>query len=285
MLNKNKIGIIGAGSMGNGIAHVFSLYGYETILIDINIDILEKAFKNIKSNMQRQIKKNIISESEMAMAISKIKISRDINNLKNCFIVIEAIKEDVAIKGSLFKKLDALCHKDTILASNTSSISINTLSKNTQRRNKVIGMHFMNPVPMMKLVEIVKGTNTSNETLETIVEISKLIKKTPITCNDSPGFVSNRILMPMINEAAYCYYEKVADATSIDQIMKLGMGHPLGPLKLADLIGIDVCVFIMNILYEDFNNEKYKPCLILDQMLKENKLGKKTGEGFYKYEV
>ena len=231
MINKNEIGIIGAGTMGNGIAHVFSLYGYETILVDINKNFLEKALNNIKSNMQRQIKKNIIDESEMSIAISKIKTSMDINNLKNCFIVIEAIKEDVAIKGDLFKELDVLCHEETILASNTSSISIDTLSKNTQRRNKVIGMHFMNPVPMMKLVEIVKGTNTSNETLETIIAVSKLIKKTPITCNDSPGFVSNRILMPMINEAAHCYYEKVADAKSIDQIMKLGMGHPLGPLS------------------------------------------------------
>ena len=284
MLNKNKIGIIGAGTMGNGIAHVFSLCGYETMLIDINKVVLEQALNNIKSNMQRQIKKNIINESEMSIAISKIKTSTNMNNLKNCFIVIEAIKEDVTIKGSLFKELDTLCHEETILASNTSSISIDTLSKNTERRDKVIGMHFMNPVPMMKLVEIVKGTITSKETLETIIAVSKLIKKIPITCNDSPGFVSNRILMPMINEAAHCYYEKVADANSIDQIMKLGLGHPLGPLKLADLIGIDVCVFIMNILYEDFNNEKYKPCLIFDQMLKENKLGKKNGEGFYKYE-
>ena len=270
--------------MGNGIAHVFSLYGYETILVDIDNNILQKALNNITTNMQRQIKKNIINESEMSVAINRIKISTNINNLKDCFIIIEAIKEDIIIKGNLFKKLDKLCHKQTILASNTSSISINTLSENTQRPDRVIGMHFMNPVPMMKLVEVVKGTGTSKKTLEVIIEVAEAIEKTPIKCNDSPGFVSNRILMPMINEAAHCYFEKVADAESIDQIMKLGMGHPLGPLKLADLIGIDVCFFIMNILYKDFNDEKYKPCLIFDEMLKANKLGKKTGRGFYKYE-
>ena len=227
MINKNKIGVIGAGTMGNGIAHVFSLYGYETILVDIDNNILQKALNNITTNMQRQIKKNIINESEMSVAINRIKISTNINNLKDCFIIIEAIKEDVIIKGNLFKKLDKLCHKQTILASNTSSISINTLSENTQRPDRVIGMHFMNPVPMMKLVEVVKGTGTSKKTLEVIIEVAEAIEKTPIKCNDSPGFVSNRILMPMINEAAHCYFEKVADAESIDQIMKLGMGHPL----------------------------------------------------------
>ena len=271
--------------MGNGIAHVFSIYGYETVLVDVNRDILENALDNIKINMKRQIKKNIINKEEMSSAISKIKITTDINNIKNCITVIEAIKEDVVIKGSLFKELDELCCEETILASNTSSISIDALSKNTQRRSKVIGMHFMNPVPMMKLIEVVKGKETSKETLEIIINLSKIIEKIPIICNDSPGFVSNRILMPMINEAAHCYYEKVTDAKSIDQIMKLGMGHPLGPLKLADLIGIDVCIFIMNILYKDFNDEKYKPCLIFDEMFKQNKLGKKTGEGFYKYEI
>ena len=285
MINKNEIGIIGAGTMGNGIAHVFSLHGYHVTLIDINNKILDKAVNNIKTNMQRQLKNNIIIESEMLRAINKINISTDIKDLKKSFLIVEAIKEDVTLKSNLFNELDLLCDNETILSSNTSSISIDTLAENTQRKNKVIGMHFMNPVPMMKLVEIVKGKNTSEETLDTIEQISKEIGKIPVKCNDSPGFVSNRILMPMINEAAHCYYEKVAEAESIDQIMKLGMGHPLGPLKLADLIGIDVCVFIMNILYKDFNDEKYKPCLILDKMLKENKLGKKSGEGFYKYEV
>ena len=285
MINKNEIGIIGAGTMGNGIAHVFSLYGYEVILIDINNTILEKAKNNIKTNMQRQFKKNIITESKMLSAINKINTSTDIKDLKKSFLVVEAIKEDINLKGNLFRELDLLCDKETILSSNTSSISIDALAENTERKNKVIGMHFMNPVPMMKLVEIVNGKNTSKKTLGTIEKISKEIGKIPVKCNNSPGFVSNRILMPMINEAAHCYYEKVADAKSIDQIMKLGMGHPIGPLKLADLIGIDVCVFIMNILYKDFNDKKYKPCLILEQMLEKNKLGKKTGEGFYKYEV
>ena len=223
MINKNEIGIIGAGTMGNGIAHVFSLYGYEVILIDINSKILEKAVNNIKTNMQRQFKKNIITESEMLSATNKINTSTDIRDLKKSFLIVEAIKEDVTLKSNLFNELDLLCDNETILSSNTSSISIDTLAENTQRKNKVIGMHFMNPVPMMKLVEIVKGKNTSEETLDTIEQISKEIGKIPVKCNDSPGFVSNRILMPMINEAAHCYYEKVADAESIDQIMKLGM--------------------------------------------------------------
>ena len=197
---------------------------------------------------------------------------------------IEAIKEDVDIKGNLFNQLDSICNSDTIFASNTSSISIDKLASFTSRSDKIIGMHFMNPVPVMKLIEVIKGTNTSDDTLNCINNISKDINKIPIECNDSPGFVSNRILMPMINEAAHCYSEKVATVQAIDDIMKLGMGHPMGPLMLADLIGIDVCVYILGILYQDFKNDKYKPCKTLLDMVKENKLGKKTGKGFYNYE-
>ena len=285
MLDREKnIGVVGAGTMGNGIAHVFALNNYKVFLVDVNNNILKDALINIKNNLFRQFKKGIIKENDIDSTLNRIKISSDINNLNNVNLVIEAIKEDEDIKGSLFKQLDSICNSNTIFASNTSSISINKLASFTSRSDKVIGMHFMNPVPIMKLIEIIKGNNTSNETLNYINTISKSINKIPIECNDSPGFVSNRILMPMINEAAYCYSEKVADVKAIDEIMKLGMGHPMGPLMLADLIGIDVCVYILEILYEDFKNEKYKPCQILTKMVKEKKLGKKTGQGFYSYE-
>ena len=281
---KNKIGVVGAGTMGNGIAHVFALKNYEVTLVDLNQNILKNALETINSNMLRQVKKELISEQDMNDALDKITISNEISDLQDANIVIEAIKEDLNIKGNLFKQLDSICKGDTILASNTSSISINKLADFTNRKDKVIGMHFMNPVPIMKLIELIKGTETSDITINYIIEISKDINKIPVECNDSPGFVSNRILMPMINEAAHCYSEGVASVESIDQIMKLGMGHPMGPLMLADLIGIDVCVYILEILYNDFKNEKYKPCEILERMVSNKELGKKTGKGFYSYE-
>ena len=281
---KNKIGVVGAGTMGNGIAHVFALKNYEVTLVDLNQNILKNALETINSNMLRQVKKELISEQDMNDALDRITISNEISDLQDANIVIEAIKEDLNIKGNLFKQLDSICKGDTILASNTSSISINKLADFTNRKDKVIGMHFMNPVPIMKLIELIKGAETSDITINYIIEISKDINKIPVECNDSPGFVSNRILMPMINEAAHCYNEGVASAESIDQIMKLGMGHPMGPLMLADLIGIDVCVYILEILYNDFKNEKYKPCEILERMVSNKELGKKTGKGFYSYE-
>ena len=281
---KNKIGVVGAGTMGNGIAHVFALKNYEVTLVDLNQNILKNALETINSNMLRQVKKELISEQDMNDALDRITISNEISDLQDANIVIEAIKEDLNIKGNLFKQLDSICKSDTILASNTSSISINKLADFTNRKDKVIGMHFMNPVPIMKLIELIKGTETSDITINYIIEISKDINKIPVECNDSPGFVSNRILMPMINEAAHCYSEGVASVESIDQIMKLGMGHPMGPLMLADLIGIDVCVYILEILYNDFKNEKYKPCEILERMVSNKELGKKTGKGFYSYE-
>jgi len=285
MQDREKIiGVVGAGTMGNGIAHVFALNNYKVILVDMNTNILNDALNNIKSNLSRQFKKGIIKENDIENILKKIIISADINSLKNVNLVIEAIKEDERIKGNLFNQLDSICNSNTIFASNTSSISINKLASFTSRGDKVIGMHFMNPVPIMKLIEIIKGDETSNQTLDYIKTMSKSINKIPIECNDSPGFVSNRILMPMINEAAYCYSENVADVKAIDEIMKLGMGHPMGPLMLADLIGIDVCVYILEILYEDFKNDKYKPCQILTKMVKEKKLGKKTRQGFYNYE-
>ena len=280
-----KIGVVGAGTMGNGIAHVFSLYNYNVILSDIDENMLEKAIKTIILNLKRQVKKNIINESKIKKTISLIKTTTKKNDLKECDLVVEAIKEDFNIKKNLFIELDHICKKNTVLASNTSSISINKLANCTKRKDKIIGMHFMNPVPIMQLVEIINASSTSNETSKAIVGLSKNIGKIPVSCNDSPGFVSNRILMPMINEAVFCYSENVADVKSIDSIMKLGMGHPMGPLRLADLIGIDVCINILNVLYDDFNDIKYKPCKLLTEMADKGKLGKKSGEGFYKYEI
>ena len=283
-MKKNKIGIIGAGTMGNGIAHVFALFDFKVILVDINESVLDIAKTTIINNMNRQLKKGVINNNQFKNSINNILFSKDIKNLYDCDLVIEAIKEDFDIKCKVFKELDSICKDSAILASNTSSISINKISKVTKRPDKIIGMHFMNPVPVMKLVEIVIGENTSFDAVNFIMDLSKFIDKIPVICNDSPGFVSNRILMPMINEAALCFEEGVATVESIDQIMMLGMSHPMGPLKLADLIGIDVCIYILNILYDDFNNAKYKPAEVLLTMKKNNKLGKKTGEGFYNYE-
>ena len=278
-----NIGIIGAGTMGNGIAHVFSLFDNNIILVDISSDILDNAISIISKNLERQSSKGIINTEQISIALKNITVNTDMKSLANCNLVIEAVKEDFNIKSEIFKKLDNICNQNTIFASNTSSISINKLSEGISRPEKFIGMHFMNPVPIMKLVEIIKGSKTSNETLGFIKNLSKSINKIPVECNDSPGFVSNRILMPLINEAAYTFMEGVASVESIDEIMKLGMGHPMGPLKLADLIGIDVCVSIMQVLLSGFNNEKYAICPLLIEMNKKGKLGMKTGEGFYKY--
>jgi len=280
-----NIGIIGSGTMGNGIAHVFSLYDHKVILVDINEQILNNALETISKNLKRQFSKGRITQAEVNSAIDNIEISTNIEKMHCCDLIIEAVKEDYNIKSEIFKKLDAICNSKTIFASNTSSISIDHLSSKLNRRDKFIGMHFMNPVPIMKLIEVIKGKKTSLDTINFIKDLSKSIDKIPIECNDSPGFVSNRILMPMINEAALCYMEGVAEPEAIDSIMKLGMGHPMGPLRLADLIGIDVCVYIMGVLYDGLKDEKYKPCPILNDMVENNKLGNKTKEGFYRYEL
>jgi len=280
-----NIGIIGSGTMGNGIAHVFSLYNHKVILVDINETILNSALKMIVKNLKRQFNKGIITQDQVNSTIDNIQVSTSLKKLCSCDLIIEAVKEDFDVKSEIFKKLDTICNSNTIFATNTSSISINSLSKNLKRHDKFIGMHFMNPVPIMKLVEVIKGQKTSQDTVNFIENLSKSIDKRPITCNDSPGFVSNRILMPMINEAAFCYMEGVAEPEAIDSIMKLGMGHPMGPLRLADLIGIDVCVYIMNVLYEGLKDKKYKPCPLLNKMIEKNKLGNKTKEGFYSYEL
>ena len=280
---ENYIGVVGAGTMGNGIAHVFAQSNYKVLLVDLNQSILDNAMKTISSNLKRQVKKELITQSQMNHSIDNITTSTNMKSLRNAFIVIEAASEDDIIKTNIFKNLDTVCEPQTILATNTSSISITKIANATSRKDKVIGMHFMNPVPIMKLIEVIKGKDTSEQTLETILKISKKLNKIALECNDSPGFISNRILMPLINEAAYCLMDRIADKESIDGIMKLGMGHPMGPLTLADLIGIDVCVSIMKVLEEGLNSKKYAPCPLLLDMVKSNKLGKKTKEGFYRY--
>ena len=280
---ENYIGVVGSGTMGNGIAHVFAQSNHKVLLVDLSQSILDNAMKTISSNLNRQVKKGLITQSQMNHSIDNITTSTNIDSLQNALIVIEAASEDEIVKTNIFKNLDTICVPQTILATNTSSISITKIANATSRPDKVIGMHFMNPVPIMKLIEVIKGRDTSEKTLEAILKISKKLNKIALECNDSPGFISNRILMPLINEAAYCLMDQIADKESIDGIMKLGMGHPMGPLTLADLIGIDVCVSIMNVLKEGFNSKKYAPCPLLIDMVKSNKLGKKTKEGFYRY--
>ena len=283
-MNKiENIGVVGSGTMGNGIAHVFSLSKFKVILIDLDKSILDQAVNTISKNMERQVKKGLISESDKQDGINNIFINTDISALSDSDLVIEAVSENYDIKSKIFTNLDSVCKPDSILASNTSSISISKIADATNRPDKVIGMHFMNPVPVMKLIEVINGNKTSKETLDSVLDISKKLNKIPLECNDSPGFVSNRILMPLINEAAHCLMDNVAKEESIDGIMKLGMGHPMGPLMLADLIGIDVCVSIMKVLEDGLNDIKYAPCPLLLDMVKNEKLGKKTGEGFYKY--
>ena len=280
---KFNIGIIGSGAMGNGIAHTFAQHNYTVLLVDIDSKLLKKSIKLIEQNMDRQVKKNIISAENKKNFIKNITCNTDISLLKKSDLVIEAVTESLNVKSDIFKKLDKLCPEHTIFATNTSSISITKIAAQTNRPDRVIGMHFMNPVPVMKLVEVIRGYLTSDATLQKICDISKSLNKTPIECNDYPGFVANRILMPMINEAIYCKMEGVAETESIDQIMKLGMAHPMGPLALADLIGLDVCLAILEVLYEEMGDSKYSPCPLLKKMVNAGVLGRKTGRGFYKY--
>ncbi len=258
-----KIAVIGAGTMGNGIAHVFAQSGFEVDLIDVDSKFLEKAIATIDKNLGRLVKKEKIDEATKDATLGRIKTATDIAAVSGADVVVEAVIEDEALKADIFAKLDKLAPAGAILASNTSSIPITRLAANTQRPDKVIGMHFMNPVPVMKLVEVVRGLATSDETTDAIVKMSADLGKTPVVVNDSPGFVSNRVLMPMINEAVYCLHEDVAAPEAIDEIMKLGMNHPIGPLALADLIGLDVCLFILEVLHNDLGEDKYRPCPLL----------------------
>ncbi len=278
-----KTGVVGSGAMGNGIAHVFSLAGYDVTMVDVSQDVLDKAIENIKKNMGRQVKKEIIAQADMDAALKRIRTSTKLDDVKDSDLVVEAVPEDVRLKKEIFKKLDAACKNECILASNTSSISIAQIADATGRPGRVVGMHFMNPVPMMTLVEIVRGGSTSEETVKTVREVSEKLGKTPVTVKDSPGFVANRILMPMINEAVWSLKEGVADAGDIDTVMKLGMNHPMGPLALADLIGLDVCTSILEVMYEGFKDKKYQPCPLLKEKVESGQLGRKTGKGFYDY--
>ncbi len=280
----HKVSVIGSGTMGNGIAHVFAQYGFEVSLVDIRQEALERALGTISANFDRQVKKGSLSEAEKVASLNRINTFTDMKEgVKEADLVVEAATENEAIKLQIFRDLDAACRPETILASNTSSISITKIAAATQRPAQVIGMHFMNPVPVMKLVEVIKGYSTSVETTECVLELSKKLEKIPVEVNDYPGFVANRILMPMINEAIYTLYEGVAGVEEIDTVMKLGMAHPMGPLQLADFIGLDVCLSILKVLQDGFGQPKYAPCPLLVNMVTAGKLGRKTGEGFYKY--
>lgn len=280
-----NVSVIGAGTMGNGIAHVFAMNNYKTTLVDISQPALDKALATITKNLDRMVSKGNITEEGKATTLANLSTNTSLDACKDAGLVVEAATENVDIKLKIFKQLDELCKPETILASNTSSISITKIGAATKRADKVIGMHFMNPVPVMKLVEVIKGYATSAEVLNVTMETSKALGKIPVEVNDYPGFVANRILMPMINEAIYTLYEGVAGIEEIDTVMKLGMAHPMGPLQLADFIGLDVCLAIMRVLHDGFGNPKYAPCPLLVNMVTAGYLGAKTGEGFYKYEA
>jgi 3-hydroxybutyryl-CoA dehydrogenase len=278
-----KVAVIGGGTMGNGIAHVIAQNGLKVVLVDIKQEYLDRALGTIKKNLERQAKKGVISADLVAKTLDNIALSLKIEDARDASLVIEAVQENMKIKKELFQTLDKICPSMTIIASNTSSLPITAIAAATSRPDKIIGMHFMNPVPMMKLVEVIRGFATSDETFETIKNVCLAIGKTPVEANDYPGFIANRILMPMLNEAAFCLMEGVARAEDIDTVMKLGASHPMGPLYLADFIGLDVCLAIMETLYEGYNDSKYRPCPLLRKMVQAGYLGKKTGRGFYEY--
>jgi 3-hydroxybutyryl-CoA dehydrogenase len=279
-----NISVIGSGTMGNGIAHVFAQFGYSVSLVDISGPALEKALNTIQKNMDRQVSKGLLTEDEKSAAVENIKIYTSLEEgVQNADLVVEAATENLEVKLELFRNLDKFTPESCVLATNTSSISITKIAAVTNRADKVIGMHFMNPVPVMKLVEVIRGYATSEKVTKDIMELSRGLAKVPVEVNDYPGFVANRILMPMINEAIYTLYEGVAGIEEIDTVMKLGMAHPMGPLQLADFIGLDVCLSILRVLHEGFGNPKYAPCPLLVNMVEAGYKGAKTGEGFYKY--
>ena len=279
-----QISIIGAGTMGNGIAHVFAQYGYNVCLIDVSSDSIKKGIETISKNLDRMVAKEKITAVDKEKTLKNISTFSSLGEgVRNADIVIEAATENIDLKNKIFNELDQLCKPSAILATNTSSISITKIASQTRRPEKVIGMHFMNPVPLMKLVEVIRGYATSDEVMQTVLDLSRKLDKIPVEVNDYPGFIANRILLPMINEAIYSLYEGVAGVNEIDTVMKLGMAHPMGPLQLADFIGLDVCLSILRVLHDGFGNSKYAPCPLLVNMVASGKLGVKSGEGFYLY--
>ena len=276
-------GVIGAGTMGNGIAQVAARAGFDVVMRDVGQEFLARGMTSIDKSLQRDVDKERLSKDEKRAIMARIKTTTDIGALSEAVIVVEAVNEDLKVKTEVFRSLDEVTKTDAILASNTSSISITKLGAITKRPDKVIGMHFMNPVPVMKLVEVIRGAATTDETYEKTRALAEKLGKTPLECQDSPGFISNRVLMPMINEAIFALYEGVATRESIDGIMKIGMNHPMGPLTLADFIGLDVCLAIMNVLHDGFGDSKYRPCPLLKRYVDAGWLGKKSGKGFYEY--